>query len=105
MNSEESGGMEIVLPERVKLLFIAAGWYSRRRMAVSPLVPMDHPANAILAAFGGLIIMPSDSEGEECACNDLAFHDLFPDMAALPRPSTPAEQPSPPPKAWWKLWK
>ncbi len=68
----------VYLPDSVQSRFVAAGWQPERRVAVSAAVPADHPALAILAAFGGLIVTPEDDTGEECATNDLAFHELWP---------------------------
>ena len=74
----------VELPESVLPLFVAAGWYPGRRVAVSPAVPDDHPAAAILAAFGGLTVArPEDTQGEECGVDDLAFRELFPHPAIL----------------------
>lgn len=67
------------LPESVRLRFIAAGWYPSRRVAVSSAVPADHSAAAILAALGGLTVTPDREVGEECAPDDLAFRELWPD--------------------------
>lgn len=69
----------IELPESVRPRFLAAGWFPARRLAVSTAVPADHPAAAILASFGGLTVTPERKAGEECATNDLAFQELFPD--------------------------
>jgi len=46
-------------------------------VAVSAVVPADHPAAAILAAFGGLTVTPDREAGEECAPDDLAFRELW----------------------------
>jgi hypothetical protein len=67
------------MPDSVRSRFMAAGWYPGRQVAVPPAVPTDHQAAAILAAFGGLTVMPDREAGEECAPDDLAFHELFPD--------------------------
>lgn len=67
----------VELPESVRQRFVIAGWHPGRRVPVSAAMPTDHPAAAILAAFGGLTV-PSDREaGEECAPDDLAFGELF----------------------------
>jgi hypothetical protein len=42
-------------------------------------VPPDHPAAAILAALAGLNVSPDREAGAECAPNDLAFRELWPD--------------------------
>lgn len=47
-------------------------------------MPTDHPAAAILPAFGGLTVSrPEGAEGEECGLDDLAFRELFPDASIL----------------------
>jgi hypothetical protein len=69
----------IELPESVRPRFVAAGWHPGRRVAVSAAVPADHPAAAVLAAFGGLIVTPDREDGEECAPDDFVFRELFPD--------------------------
>jgi hypothetical protein len=42
-------------------------------------VPADHPAAAVLAALGGLTVTPDREAGEECAPDELAFRELWPD--------------------------
>lgn len=69
----------IELPESVRPRFLKAGWFPARRVAVSAAVPNEHPAADILAAFGELTVTPERKAGEECATNDLAFQELFPD--------------------------
>jgi hypothetical protein len=69
----------VQVPDSVRARFVAAGWYPERRVAVSTAVPADHPAAAILATFGGLTVTPGCKIGEECASDDLAFGELFPD--------------------------
>jgi hypothetical protein len=69
----------VEIPESVRPRFVAAGWHPGRRVTVSLAVPADHPAAVILAAFGGLTITPDREAGEECAPDDLAFQELFPD--------------------------
>lgn len=72
------------LPDRIRPLFVSAGWHSDRRVPVSLEVPADHPAAAILGAFGGLTVTrPEDAEGEECALDDLTFRELSPDPSIL----------------------
>lgn len=66
----------VELPESVRLRFLEAGWYPGRRVEVSAAVPANHPAAAILAAFGGLTVVPDHEAGEECAPDDLAFREL-----------------------------
>jgi SUKH-3 immunity protein len=67
------------VPESVRPQFLAAGWFPGRRVAVSAAIPADHPAAAILAAFGGLTVTPDRAAGEECAPDDLAFREFWPD--------------------------
>ena len=58
----------VELPESIRPLFLAAGWQPGRRVAVSPAVPTDHPAAAILATFGGLTVSrPAGAERAECS--------------------------------------
>ena len=71
----------VEVPESVRPRFVAAGWHPARRVAVSPAVPADHPAAAILTAFGGLTVTPDRESGEECAPADLAFRELWPDQS------------------------
>lgn len=66
----------IELPESVTPLFVAAGWHPNRCVDVPSSVPPDHPAAAVLAALGGLTIIPDRDEGEECAPNNLTFEAL-----------------------------
>src|SRR5262245_55711359 len=74
------------VPESVRPLFIAAGWFPERQVAVSSAVPQQHPAASILATFGGLTVSPYEgSEGEECGMDDLAFRELFPHEGVLKR--------------------
>ncbi|HVL14786.1 MAG TPA: SUKH-3 domain-containing protein [Gemmata sp.] len=69
----------IELPESVRSRFVAAGWYPGRQTVVSATIPFDHPAAAILAAFGGLTVTPDREAGEECAPDDVVFRELWPD--------------------------
>jgi hypothetical protein len=71
--------MAVEPPESVRPLFVAAGWRPGRQVAVSPSVPAEHPTAAILSALGGLKVAPDRKSGEECAPNDLAFRELWPD--------------------------
>jgi SUKH-3 immunity protein len=71
------------VPQSVRPRFITAGWYPGRRVPVSETVPADHPAAAILAAFGGLTVTPDREAGEECASDDLAFRELSPDVSII----------------------
>ena len=66
VGSAAEGVMVVDLPERIRPRFIAAGWFPGRRVAVSAAVPTDHPAAAVLAAFGGLTVAPDRKGGEEC---------------------------------------
>jgi hypothetical protein len=69
----------IELPESIRPRFLAAGWFLGRNVPLSAAVPTDHPAAAILAAFGGLTVTPDRNVGEECAPDDLVFGELYPD--------------------------
>jgi hypothetical protein len=60
------------LLETVRPVFVAAGWTSGRRVDLSASVPLDHPASAILAEFGGLTVGDGGA-GQECAKTTLAF--------------------------------
>ena len=46
-----------VVPESVRPLFRAAGWFEGRHVAVDAAVPMGHPATAVLAELGGLALV------------------------------------------------
>jgi hypothetical protein len=72
----------VELPESVRPLFVAAGWHPGRRVPVSSAVPADHSAAMILAEFGGLTV-GSPGEGEECATDDIAFRELWPNESIL----------------------
>jgi hypothetical protein len=69
----------VEVPGSIRSRFVAAGWHPGRRVAVSSAVPAEHPAAAILAAFGGLTVTPDRDAGEECAPDDLTFRELRPD--------------------------
>jgi hypothetical protein len=69
----------IELPAFARQRFLAAGWHPGRRVLVSAAFPPTHPPAAIPAAFGGPTITPDRSADEECAPDDLAFHELWPD--------------------------
>jgi hypothetical protein len=43
-----------LVPASLTSEFKGAGWYDGRRVAVHPDVSVEHPAHAVLAAFGGL---------------------------------------------------
>jgi hypothetical protein len=75
------GRSMVDIPVSIKSQFIAAGWYPGRKVNVSSAVPIEHPAAAILATFGGLTVTPDCESGEECAPNDLAFQELWPDQS------------------------
>lgn len=72
----------VELTERVRPLFVAAGWHPGRRVPVSSTVPLDHPAAEILAEFGGLTVEPA-GESEECGPGNIAFQELWPDESIL----------------------
>jgi hypothetical protein len=65
-------------PESIRSLFIDAGWYPGRLVAVPSSVPSDHSAALVLAQFGGLKVGRC-GRGEECATSDLAFQLLWPE--------------------------
>lgn len=60
------------LPTAVLPIFAAAGWFSGRKVPVSPAVPANHPAAAILSEFGGLNVGKL-GPGMECAGSDVIF--------------------------------
>ncbi|RWD26788.1 MAG: hypothetical protein EOS34_32690 [Mesorhizobium sp.] len=60
------------LPTAVLPIFAAAGWFSGRKVPVSPAVPANHPAAAILSEFGGLNVGKL-GPGMECARSDVIF--------------------------------
>jgi SUKH-3 immunity protein len=66
----------VELPDSVRQSFVAAGWQPERQVAVPSSVPAEHPAAAIVAALGGLNVVPNRKSGEECAPNDLAFREV-----------------------------
>jgi hypothetical protein len=68
----------LAVPQTVRPLFLAAGWYAGRRVTVSPEIPVDHPAARILAAFGGLTVGRPQA-GEDCATDDVEFGELHTD--------------------------
>ncbi|VWC84407.1 MULTISPECIES: SUKH-3 domain-containing protein [Burkholderia] len=67
----------IEIPSTVRPLFVAAGWRGDADGRVSSRAD-DHPGNAILRAFDGLIVGTdrADRRGETCARMGLAFHAL-----------------------------
>ncbi|WP_315836214.1 SUKH-3 domain-containing protein [Bradyrhizobium prioriisuperbiae] len=46
----------IEVPASARPLFVAAGWRPGRRTAAAPDVRHDHPAAAVLAELGGLLV-------------------------------------------------
>ncbi|MHC3489455.1 SUKH-3 domain-containing protein [Pectobacterium brasiliense] len=64
--------MPIEIPESVLPRFQAAGWPDVAPQSVPPFVPENHPAFAILHAFGGLTVGQCGA-GEACASGDIAF--------------------------------
>jgi hypothetical protein len=66
------------LPQTVRHIFLAAGWYPGRRADMSAMVPSNHPASAILIEFGDLIVGDLGA-GQECARSDVAFKYFEPD--------------------------
>ena len=72
----------IGLPNAVRTAFDAAGWKVGRRVTVPAVVPHQHPAHAVLAEFGGLVV-GQNGRGEECAKHSLSFGYLEPDRAVL----------------------
>ena len=63
----------------VRDLFVRAGWQPTRRVPVSARVPRGHPAEAVLAAFGGLCVGET-GPGIECAASDIVFRDADSEM-------------------------
>jgi SUKH-3 immunity protein len=70
------------LPNSVLTVFAAAGWEVDRRVTVPSLVPHSHPAHAVLAEFGGLMV-GQNGRGEECAKHALLFGYIEPGVAVL----------------------
>jgi hypothetical protein len=68
------------LSESVRPIFAAAGWECGRRVAVPAAVPREHPAHAVLAEFGGLLV-GNDRAGQECATAAVEFKYLEPDRS------------------------
>ncbi|GLW39646.1 hypothetical protein Pcaca04_35820 [Pectobacterium carotovorum subsp. carotovorum] len=64
--------MPIEIPESVLPLFQAAGLPRAGEQPIPPFVPENHPAAAILHAFGGLTVGQSGA-GKECASGDIIF--------------------------------
>ena len=61
-------------PTSVRKLFTHAGWSPARHVEVTARVPRGHPAEAVLAAFGGLRVGKVGA-GIECGASDIAFRD------------------------------
>jgi hypothetical protein len=80
LEAGSGGGSVIELPASIRHSFLASGWAPGRRIAVSSAVAADHPAHAILAEFGGLMVGESGC-GEECAKMDVMFQALWPDSS------------------------
>jgi hypothetical protein len=70
------------VPASVRPMFVAAGWHPGRKAALSPTMQVDHPAAAVLAEFGGLLVGQT-GVGEECARSDVSFRQLPPDDLIL----------------------
>lgn len=72
----------MTIPAELEPYFRAAGWFPGRAVPLpEPMeraVPQEHPARAIVSAFGGLRV-GACGEGEECARDDVAFEYLAPD--------------------------
>ena len=60
-------------PASVMPLFLAAGWFRSRRVAVASSVPRDHPAFDVLQQLGGLRV-GTVGAGRECARSDIEFN-------------------------------
>ncbi|HAV63018.1 MAG TPA: hypothetical protein DCY13_11710 [Verrucomicrobiales bacterium] len=52
--------------------FKVAGWSSGRSLPIASIVPMNHPAAAVLQEFGGLTVGIEEA-GEECARTTVTF--------------------------------
>jgi hypothetical protein len=72
----------IGLPNSVRTAFAVAGWKDGRRVTVPALIPHQHPAHAVLAEFGGLMV-GQNGRGEECAKHTLLFGYVEPDRVIL----------------------
>lgn len=44
------------VPDTMAKMFEAAGWFAGRQVSVSPTVPPNHPAHALLAELGGITL-------------------------------------------------
>jgi SUKH-3 immunity protein len=66
------------LPQTVRPIFLAAGWYPGRRADMLAMVPSNHPASAILIEFGDLIVGDLGA-GQECGKANVAFKCFEPD--------------------------
>jgi hypothetical protein len=72
----------IGLPNSVRSAFAAAGWKAGRQVTVPAVVPHQHPAHAVLAEFGGLVV-GQNGPGEECTKSTLSFGYIEPHRAIL----------------------
>jgi hypothetical protein len=68
----------VELPDTVRQYFLDAGWYPGRIVPVPASVPRDHPAWAVLAAFGGLKILERepDPDPDWPPIEELVFREL-----------------------------
>ena len=75
---------EAIPPPFLCSLFEQAGWFLGRNVPVSPRVPRNHPAHAILSSFSGLKV-GSTVDGLECGAGDIVFCDEDSDTASETR--------------------
>ncbi len=61
------------IPLTVRPNFVAAGWISGRRVVVERGIPVDHPAAAILAEFGGLHVRETSDVRSDVV---FEYHDI-----------------------------
>jgi hypothetical protein len=66
------------LPQTVRLISLAAGWYPGRRADMLAMVPGNHPASGILVEFGDLVVGDLGA-GQECGTSTVAFKCFEPD--------------------------
>ncbi|NNE84415.1 MAG: hypothetical protein HKN28_10645 [Alphaproteobacteria bacterium] len=71
------------LPASVRTLFKTAGWHPGRNTTVSTKILTTHPAAIVLAEFGGLKVGEA-GDGEECAKDDVNFHEIWPVNSIIP---------------------
>lgn len=64
---------DMQLPPAVRQWFLDAGWYPGRCVRVPRAVPRGHPAHAVLAAFGGLILPEREPEAGWPVIEELVF--------------------------------